>query len=175
MNKIIDNQLLPPNLMRLGVKRQGDGKAADLVTIYRTPYPVLSNYVTWCQLVGLDVFAGGTYKKQGAADRPGHIGSGYRDYVIGSNDNSPHFYAFALDPAVGAAARQVDVAPPALGLFTRIGLYPFRGFIHLDQAPMNWIIRYNKRLFWVQDAARRYIYFDALDDAVSHVKVICGL
>lgn len=166
---------MPVNLMKLGWPRQGDGKAADLVTIYRTPYPVLSNYVTWCRLNNLQPYAGGSHRQQGPSDQPGYVNSGYRDQVIGGNEQSPHFYAFAIDPIVGNAARQLEVAPSALGLFTRIGLYPFRGFIHLDQAPQNWIGRYHKRLFWVQADDRSYTSFNDLESAANHVRLICGL
>lgn len=166
--------LMPINLARLGWKRQGEKGSTDLVTIYRTPYPVLSNYQTLCKQAGLEPFAGGTYEKQGDSWRPGFITSGYRDEVIEQRQHSPHLYAFAIDVVIGDAAHQLKVAPLALPLFTRIGLYPFRGFIHLDQAPDNWIDKYSKRRFWVQDADRNYVYFTSIDLATDHVRLICG-
>jgi hypothetical protein len=168
------DQLMPINLAHLGWKRQGTKGEPDLVTIYRTPYPVLSSYVTLCRQTGLEPFAGGTYDKQGSAG-PGFITSGYRDSIIEDREHSPHLYAFAIDVQVGNAARQLEVAAQAGALFARVGLYPFRGFIHLDQAPDNWVDKYSKRRYWVQDADRKYVYFATLDLATAHVRQICGI
>lgn len=175
MTAAVGSQLLPINLQRLGLARRGDGmfQRPDLVTIMLHDYPVLSNYVVWCRLAGLEPFAGRNYEVQGPPDVPGYILSGYRDKQIGANRLSPHFYAFAIDAAVGDADAQIKAAPHALGLFTRVGLYPFRGFIHLDQAPDNWIERYKKHRFWFQDQNRKYVYFDTLDETIAQVKVAC--
>lgn len=170
-----DIRLLPPNLATLGVKRQAKPGQADLTTIWRTPYPVLTNYSTLCNQTDLLRFAGGSYEHQGSDRCPGFILSGYRDQVIEGNESSPHLFAFAIDVLVGNATRQLFIAKQALTLFTRVGLYPFRGFVHLDLASADWIAHYHKRRFWVQDQDRKYHSFDGFDQMIESVKVMCGL
>ena len=156
--------LVPPNLAALGVKRQGDGKAADLATIWATPYPVITNYKLWCNDMGWEPFAGGTRHKQGPYGKPGFLLSGYRDTILEGRVHSPHRYAFALDSAV-AKALQAEAAIKADKRFARIGLYPDDGFIHIDLAPQCWIDKYGGAPYWVRKNGV-YTSFDWLEDAV---------
>lgn len=146
--KTLDLQLVPPNLAALGVKRQGDPEAADLMTIWNTPYPVLTRYKLWCDLVNLQPFAGGEVTAQGSPSIAGYITSGYRDQLVEGRKHSPHLFALAIDVAVGDVHRQLAVAPAALNFFSRIGLYPDNGFIHLDLMPASWLVKYGGRQFW---------------------------
>lgn len=145
--------LLPPNLAALGVPRQGDGQTADLDTIWRTPYPVIGNYLKWCELVGLTPFGGGDREEQGSGDQAGYINSGYRDTILYGNKTSAHLMALALDIVVGHIQDQMVLGVPAVasGLFCRLGVYPSRGIIHLDQVPDNWMARHNKARLWLHD------------------------
>ena len=177
-----DVYLGPPNLAALGVSRQqilskdsNDGRAADLVTIMRTPYPVLKNYKAWCKTAGLNPFAGGDYLDQGPANVPGYITSGYRDEIIGGNKTSPHPLALALDVAVGGPAKQLAAASTALQYFTRIGLYPHRGFIHVDLVPKMWVQKHHKAFFWLQRKNGTYVTFNSFTDMVQFVKMNHGV
>lgn len=167
--------LIPPNLAALGVKRQGDGKAADLVTIYRTPYPVLKNYRRFCEVAGLEPFAGGTYTEQGENWKAGFITSGYRDDLIDGRTQSPHLHAIAIDVVIGSVHKQLAAAPIAVDYFTRLGLYPFNGFIHLDLATREWMVQHGGRRFWFRDAAGKYHSFDQLDKLMKTVQDHCGV
>ena len=135
---------------------------------------VLTAYQRWCQIVGLVPFAGGDYRNQGPAEQAGYITSGYRSLALEGNKDSPHGYAFAIDVAVGDGARQIAAAAPAVDLFTRIGLYPQRGFIHLDHAPDNWIEAHNKAKYWCQWNGI-YRYFTRWTDLAEFVRSSCGI
>jgi len=148
---ITDHQ--PVNLAAMGLKRQRDGQAADLVTIWKTPYPVLTRYKILCDRTGLAPFAGGDFRNQGPEHMPGYITSGFRDKVMAGNKNSPHMYAFAIDIAIGNINAQLAKGTYALDLFPRIGIYPLNGFIHLDLAPECWIEKHHKARYWVKDNA----------------------
>ena len=143
-------ELTIPNLAKMGIVRKCSPQA-DLDTIWATPYPVLTNYQILMKLAGLQLFAGGSRHSQGRQNIDGYITSGYRDEIIGENDTSPHRFGIAIDVRITDTERQISIAHVALmnGLFTRIGFYPDRGFIHLDLAPDNWITRYDKVRFWI--------------------------
>ena len=141
--------LVPPNLAALGVPRQTPDGTADLETIWRTPYPVIGNYEKFCRDAALAAFGGGTRQKQGARI-PGYITSGYRDATIDNNTLSPHKFAFALDIIIGPLQAQLRCAEIAKRYFSRIGLYPEQGFIHVDLAPDNWVEQYGKAWSWVK-------------------------
>ncbi len=166
--------LLPPNLMKLGVARRGNGRTPDIETVWLTPYPVLTNYKQWCRVVGLDPFAGGTWAAQGMSNVAGYITSGYRDQIHEGNESSPHPFAFAIDVAVGDIGRQLAVVPSAVDFFSRVGLYPRRGFIHLDLAPDEWIRKYNKRRFWCS-TLEEFKSFDTLTDLTKYAKEKYGV
>lgn len=166
--KTLDLQLVPPNLAAMGVPRIGDPAIADLATIWSTPYPVLTRYKEWCKLVNLKPFAGGDIMNQGPANVPGFITSGYRSSIEESRKHSPHRYALAIDVAVGDLHRQLAVAPAALAFFSRVGLYPHNGFIHLDLVPKSWMDKYNKRRFWCRIFGK-YASFDTYRDMVDFV------
>jgi len=146
-------ELIPPSLYRLGLPQKGD---PDLETIWRTPYPVLKRYQVLCDRLGWRPYAGGTRDNQGTR-RPGYITSGYRDMVINGNEHSPHHFAFALDIVVDDILK---VADEAGSLFSRIGFYPGRGFLHLDQAPDNWVNKYMKARYWVQVNGIYHVFDD---------------
>lgn len=164
--KTLDLQLVPPNLAALGVKRIGDPDNADLGTIWSTPYPVITRYKQWCQLVNLKPFGGGHLL--GQQNEPGLITSGFRDELIEGRKHSPHLYALALDIFVGDLHRQLAVAPAALGFFSRIGIYPDNGFIHLDLVPQSWMDRFSKKRFWCR-VDGEYESFDQWPDMMDHL------
>ncbi len=140
--------LCPPNLRALGWPRQ-QSPEADLITIQSIPeYPVLGNYKKLCADTGLAIYGGGTIDAQG--ELAGKILSGYRADIIDGNEISPHFFGFAIDVAVGGLAEQIKVAIASRHYFTRVGLYPDNGFVHLDLAPLAWIERYGKKPAWIK-------------------------
>lgn len=151
-----------PNLGALGVPSAVPKGDVDLQIIWLTPYPVITRYLLWCRAAGLRAFGGGTRQEQGSAWIPGHILSGYRPYIVGTNKESPHRYAIALDVAVGKLVEQIEKARAAVPFFTRIGLYPGHGFIHLDLAPETFIKRHRKRRFWIK--RDYYVYYDTSDE-----------
>lgn len=157
--------LVPPNLAALGVKRQGDGKVADLSTIWDTPYPLLTNYQKLMRRLLWQAYAGGTRQMQGPSHVQGFITSGYRDDIIEGRGSSPHLFAIALDIAAGGVRDQVRAARFAVEYFNRIGFYPENGFIHVDLATPAWMQRYGGRLFWVRKGGK-YTSFDDLGEAI---------
>jgi len=141
------NELIPPSLFKLGLPQKGD---PDIETIWLTPYPVIKRYRVLCDRLGYK------YLRPG---EPGHITSGYRAHIIGDNEISPHHFAFAIDIIVDDMLKAAD---KAADLFSRIGFYPGRGFLHLDQAPDNWVNKYMKSRYWVQIAGVYRIFDDYL-------------
>lgn len=113
--------------MKLGLKKRGD---PDIETIRLTPYPVLSRHKLWCYRLGYE----------------SRITSGYRDEIIDGNQESPHHFGFAIDSIIEDMLKAADAARD---LFARIGFYPGRSFLHLDQAPDNWIKHHCKARYWV--------------------------
>ena len=80
------------------------------------------------------------------------ITSGYRDHNVDpAVKNSPHKFAIALDLAAGSLESQIRWGYVAIfnKYFTRCGIYPDRGIIHLDIADPEWIKTYNGTRFWV--------------------------
>jgi hypothetical protein len=80
------------------------------------------------------------------------------DKIIEGNETSPHPFGFAIDVITGDDS--LEVANEAKDLFSRIGFYPGRGFLHLDQAPDNWMNKYMKSRYWVQVAGVYQIFDD---------------
>lgn len=156
----------PPNLCKLGLKRATPNDVPDLVTIWKSPYPVLLPYMSLCAEVGWNPYANGTYKEQGEFWRKGYITSGYRDNIIEGNYNSPHHYAFAIDISTGSMDRQIEVALKARYKYARIGLYHNQNFIHVDAAPYNWIEHYNKANYWVKRNGV-YHYFESFGEMID--------
>lgn len=156
---------MPPNLAALGVRRATPDGAADLITIAKTPYPVLSSYKEVCRRMGLPPFGGGTHENQGSRG-PGFITSGYRDDVMENRGNSPHRFALAIDVIAGDLGEQITMAEAARDIFCRIGLYPHNGFIHMDLCNDLWMKAYGGRAFWVRGLKGIYTSFDTLDAAV---------
>lgn len=166
-----DIDLVPPNLAQFGVERKIESPIADLITIWKTPYPVLTRYKLLCAKFDWAPFAGGTYQHQGDERKQGYITSGYRDVIINGRKNSPHLYALAIDVAVGDIIHQIEWAKAADMLFTRIGIYPQRGFVHIDLVSIAWINKFsdiNKR-YWIQLKDRNYQYFSKLDDMFAQI------
>jgi len=83
---------------------------------------------------------------------------------IGGYINSPHLYGKAVDIHV----KNMDIVSLAKQAkevgFSRIGLYPFNHFIHVD------IIRPYPSSSWIRDVQGRYIYFKSLDGAITYKK-----
>lgn len=142
-----DINLIPPNLAELGVTRKVQPPEPDLITVWQTPYPVLTNYKLLCADVGIEPFAGGTYLKQGQSWRPGYISSGYRVNI--GTINSPHKYGLALDVVIPDLELQIKMVGQSLEYFTRSGLYPNMNIIHLDLMPAVWIEKFNAARHWV--------------------------
>lgn len=159
-------ELVPPNLAVLGVKRRLPMIVPDLLTIWETPYPVITRYKILCDRLGIIPFAGGELRQQGPSSEIGYITSGYRSAIIGGNMCSPHLYALALDIAIGDVHRQVVAARVAVDLFSRVGLYPDNGFIHIDLVNDAWLERYHGRLYWVRKDGS-YTSFDELEPAIE--------
>lgn len=162
--------LLPPNLADLGVKRHGDGVEADLWTLYKSPYPMITNYKMVMSDAGIQPFAGGTLGQQGSNYLPGYCTSGFRDLIIDGHNRSPHLYALAIDVAIGDVEEQARVAHIASKHFNRVGLYPDNGFIHMDLMPPHWIAKYGGSRFWVKKNGI-YKSFQTLNSAIIYTGV----
>lgn len=156
--------LPPPNLYRLGLPKAVPDDRPDLITIWRTPYPVITPYLELCHQIGVTPFAGGTMEEQGPASKTGYINSGYRPYVVAGNLDSPHMYALAIDLFVLPPLKVIAVARVAATLYNRIGIYPDRHFIHCDQAPQIWMEKHHKAVAWVQLGGKT-TYFETKEEA----------
>ncbi len=163
--------LCPPNLRALGWRRQ-QSPEADLLTIWSIPeYPVIGNYKKLCADTRLAPFGGGTIEQQGEA--AGKITSGYRDEILDGNNISPHHFGFAIDIAVGDLAEQIRIALASRPYFTRVGLYPDSGFIHVDMAPRVWIEHHNKAWAWVKHNGI-YRSFDSWPGAIAFAESLAA-
>ena len=158
------NNLMPISLAKMGVKRLVSEPDAELLTIQKTPYPVLSSYKKVCAEIGVSPFAGGTYSNQGPKGEVGYLTSGFRD----SSDTSPHGFALALDVAVGDMYEQYRWGIVALkqGFYKRFGIYPQNGIVHLDAFDEAMRLYYNKAKFWVRIDGE-YFNFDTPDLALN--------
>jgi hypothetical protein len=153
------NNLIIPSLAMLGLKRATPPSIPDLVTIYKTPYPVLTNYRKLMNDLQLEPFGGGTHIHQGPMQE-GYLTSGYRDDAT----LSPHGFALALDIVIGNILQQIKAGKIALAYFNRVGLYPENGIIHVDLFTHELIEYYHKKKFWVRiDGV--YTSFDSFSDA----------
>jgi hypothetical protein len=159
-----DITLRPPNLAAMGVRRQTQPEA-DLSTVWATPYPVITNYLRLCDVIKITPFNGGTRHDQGPMG-PGYITSGYRDRIIEGRRHSPHLLGLAIDVAIGDVGAQEHATKIAMNFFTRVGLYPDNGFLHLDLCPMAWMNRFGGRRHWVRRAGV-YTSFDTLSAAIT--------
>jgi hypothetical protein len=161
-----DLPLAPVNLASVGLGRVVRD-SADLITIWKTPYPVLTNYKKLCRRLNWRPFSGGTHKCQGLSGQAGYITSGYRDK--GGNINSAHKFALAIDVAIGDIEAQVKISRVAVKYFIRIGLYPENGFIHLDLANRLWMKKYGGRRFWVRKNGI-YTCFDEMEEMIGFAR-----
>lgn len=163
--------LLPVNLAGQGVARRSGPDEADLVTPAMTSYPMITNYLLLCKAAPniLTPFGGGTLEKQGARIN-GYITSGYRADMIDGRIHSPHRYALAWDIIVMAATDQIKVGRLAVenDLFTRVGFYPDRNFIHVDMMPEVWIKKYRAAMAWVEVDGKQF-YFGDHHEAIEMV------
>ena len=104
-------------------------------------------------------------------DRPIYISKGggirckkYNKQIKGYVD-SPHLYGKATDiqvenmDIVSLAKQAKDIG------FSRVGLYPFSHFIHID------VIRPYPSASWVRDVQGKYHYFKTLEDAIIFSEV----
>jgi|GEM_PF-3364785 len=164
-------ELVPPNLAALGVKRRQGPPEADILTIWDTPYPVITRYKLLCDRLDIAPFAGGILRRQGSPLHRSYITSGYRDQIIGGNEWSAHLLALALDIAIGDIEAQIKAAMIAVSLFTRVGLYPDNDFIHVDLVNDAWIQKYQKSRYWVR---RNGIYtpFSHIDSAIQFARSV---
>ena len=160
---------LPPNLASLGVRRRTPPEIADLLTIRDTPYPILTRYKQLCMEAALAMYGGGTIDRPNPRWHPGSITSGYRDQVVEDNRHSPHLYAMALDIFVGSSEEQIRVAEIALQFYSRVGLYPDNGIIHVDLMPPTWVARYSGANVWVRRGGK-YTSFLNLAAASAFVR-----
>jgi len=152
--------LIIPSLALMGVKRATPADVPDLITVYKTPYPVLANYKKLMNEMGMEPYAGGTHITQGSM-QPGYITSGYRT----EKPYSPHGFAVALDIAIGDIHAQVRAGVKACLYFDRVGLYPFNGIIHVDLFDAAIMDYYRKAQFWVRDKNMKYHYFNTYEGA----------
>jgi hypothetical protein len=143
--------LIPPNLSALGIKRavgtDKDGPP-DLETVWKTPYPVLTNYETMCLEAQIKAYAGGTRERQGPSWAEGYISSGFRE-LLGADD-TPHKFGLAIDVVIIGLLREIEVARIAVKYFMRVGIYPDDNIMHFDLAPVIWQICYKGTPFWVK-------------------------
>lgn len=160
--------IIPVHLQKMGVIRLVSPEA-DLLTIWKTPYPIIGEYTRLCGDMGVEPFAGGTMEHQGPKNRVSYITSGYRDKIIESRTNSPHLFGLAIDVAVGDLKEQIKWALAAQYRFPRIGLYPANGFIHLDYASNSWIYRYEGKRAWVKKSGV-YIAYDSITQLVGKIR-----
>jgi hypothetical protein len=177
-----DIVLLPPNLAAFGRKRavgtDKDGPP-DIITVWKTPYPVLTNYEKMCLQANIEAYGGGTWQKQGSHWREGYITSGFRE-SLGAK-NTPHKFGIAIDVVIIGLLRQVEIARIAMEFFVRIGIYPDDNIMHFDLAPLIWQRKYHGTPFWVklsepqivrgeQKLAPKYYAFHELEKAIRFAK-----
>jgi len=82
---------------------------------------------------------------------------------IGGYIDSPHLYGKAVD-IHAKNMNIITLAKQAKSVgFTRVGLYPFNYFIHVD------IIRPYPSASWIRDNQGRYVYFKTLDGAITYI------
>lgn len=163
----IDVELVPPFLSALGVVRAYQ-EIPDLDTIWKTPYPVITNYRKWIARTDLKAFGGGTITLQ--QHGLGRISSGYRDEIMEGRKRSPHMFGFAIDTIVGFLFdKAIEYAIEARPYFSRIGLYPDNGFIHTDQANRAWLKKYSGRRYWIKKGGV-YQSFDDFDLMIDYAR-----
>lgn len=163
--------LMPPKLTEFGIKRAigTDEKGPpDLITVWKTPYPVLTKYELLCRELGIKPYAGGTREQQGPEWKEGHINSGFRDHL--GAKNSAHFWGMAIDVVFPDLQRQIDIAKKASKLFMRVGIYPDKGIMHFDQAPVIWQMTYRGVPFWVTTKDRTRGFYN-LAEAIKYARV----
>ena len=116
-------------------------------------------------------------------DRPIYIskGGGLRckkyNKRIGGYVDSPHvpFLIIVKGEKVFRGCKAADIHAKNMDIisiakqakdigFSRIGLYPFNHFVHVD------IIRPYPSASWVRDVQGRYVYFKSLDGAMTYIK-----
>lgn len=165
----MDNNLILPNLARLGVKRVQKPEA-DLIIPWLTNYPMHRNYLALCnECTFLTPYGGGKRDNQGKRI-PGYILSGYRDELVEKNKESPHMYGVAWDIIVPGINNQIEVLNKSINkeLFNRVGVYIDRAFVHVDLIPDFMIKTMNKKKFWIFIEGE-YIFFDTYDKIVEEL------
>jgi len=103
-------------------------------------------------------------------DRPIYIskGGGLRCKSYNKRINGYRYSPHLGGRAVDIHAKNMDIVSLAkqakdIG-FTRIGLYPFNHFLHVD------ILKPIPSRSWVRDKKRKYTYFKTLEEAINFVK-----
>jgi len=85
---------------------------------------------------------------------------------IGGYSNSAHLTGKAVDiHAKNMGIIDLAIAAKSIG-FSRIGLYPFNHFLHLD------IVRPYRSASWVRDKKGVYHYFKTLEQAGNYMESI---
>ena len=108
------------------------------------------------------------YRLQNLRDKIGkpiYISSGIRckkyNRKVGGYRNSPHLTGKAVD----IHAKNIDIVDLAIMArdegFSRIGIYPYQHFIHID------ILKPRPSKAWIKDNSGVYWYFSTLEDAIS--------
>jgi len=110
-----------------------------------------------------------TFLLQALRDRIGNpiyitIGGGIRckkyNKRIGGYIDSPHLYGKAVDIHAGMDIVSLAIQAKKIG-FSRIGLYPFSHFIHVD------VVEPYPSESWVRDVNGKYKYFKTLEEAIK--------
>jgi len=157
------NDLLSQNLSELGLPREVAEPHADIMTIWKTTYPVITPYLKICEPAKLYPFGGGIVQfsngfclRMDSEDIAGSVQEFWKmlekwtvryfnqgdlpgkiesGYRI---DKGIHGCALALDIHVGNVQRQIEVAPIAKNQFSCVGLYPQKTCIHVDNSNEAW-------------------------------------
>jgi len=172
-----DPILLPQNLAKFGVEPQMPDD--NIMIIWRTSYPVITNYLELCFKTGLFPFGGGVVrfnpgslsievgedvraftgefwrmiknKKELAGIVQGDLAGKITSGYRTDETDSAHNFGLAIDVAVGGRKEQSNIALEATELFTSIGLYPYDGILHLDLANNAWRKEYRGGWqYWVR-------------------------
>ncbi len=160
--------LSPANLGKLGLPMKGN---PDIVTLWKTPYPIITNYKILCKEFGVKPFGGGKMKSQGPYSIL-RINSAYRSFKynlqIGGSDNSSHMYGLAIDVNVGKLAFMVKATKIAAKYFNRVIIYHNSLFIHCDLTNTLWNIRHsNGKRFALVDSNGVMRWYEEIHQIIS--------
>ena len=186
-----DIPLEPINISQIpcNVPRQTPEPYADILSVWQSPFPVITSYLEVCRLTGLYPFGGGVvlfsngkclemdgedilrslhefWKMVKAGWEINYFNQGDLPGKIISGyriDKGIHGCLLAIDYHVGNLERQIEVARTARNYFTCIGLYPQKTFIHNDISNEIWRIKHRPNWkYWVKsdEYHRQDSFFD---------------